>query len=122
MHNTIFANSAVRRFASVISILLATVAFLWTVPSDATTNVGTAGAQFLKIGPGGASGQFGRCVWRACQRCHYHLLESSRVKPTQTDQLLGHPYNMACGYPIQLPRVRHAGRKGRHLGRKRYIS
>ena len=52
MHNTIFANSAMRRFASVISIFLTTVAFLWTVPSDATTNVGTAGAQFLKIGPG----------------------------------------------------------------------
>ena len=52
MHNTIFANPTMRRFASVISIFLATVACLWTVPSDATTNVGTAGAQFLKIGPG----------------------------------------------------------------------
>ena len=52
MHNTTFKNQAMWRFASTISILLVIVAFLWTVPSDATTNVGTAGAQFLKIGPG----------------------------------------------------------------------
>ena len=33
-------------------ILLIAFIALWTVPSHATTNVGTAGAQFLKIGPG----------------------------------------------------------------------
>ena len=37
---------------NIIYICLLTVTFLWAVPSDATTNVGTAGAQFLKIGPG----------------------------------------------------------------------
>ena len=54
MHNTIFVNLAMDRgrFAPTISIFLFTVMFLWAVPSDATTNVGTAGAQFLKIGPG----------------------------------------------------------------------
>ena len=52
MHNTTFKNQAMWRFASTISILLVIVTLLWTVPSDATTNVGTAGAQFLKIGPG----------------------------------------------------------------------
>ena len=36
----------------IIYTLLFTLLFLWVVPSDATTNVGTAGAQFLKIGPG----------------------------------------------------------------------
>ena len=59
MHNTIFTNSAVRRFASVISIFLVTVAFLWTVPSDATTNVGTAGATVSENWSRGAGGQFG---------------------------------------------------------------
>ena len=52
MYNTIFMNPATWRFASTISILLVIVMFLWAAPSDATTNVGTAGAQFLKIGPG----------------------------------------------------------------------
>ena len=33
-------------------ILLFLLIALWVVPSHATTNVGTAGAQFLKIGPG----------------------------------------------------------------------
>ena len=37
---------------NIIYICLLTVTFSWAVPSDATTNVGTAGAQFLKIGPG----------------------------------------------------------------------
>ena len=52
MHNTIFKNQAMWRFVSTVSSLLVIVTLLWTVPSDATTNVGTAGAQFLKIGPG----------------------------------------------------------------------
>ena len=33
-------------------MLLFLLLFVWIVPSHATTNVGTAGAQFLKIGPG----------------------------------------------------------------------
>ena len=37
---------------NIIYILLLTVTFLWAAPGDTTTNVGTAGAQFLKIGPG----------------------------------------------------------------------
>lgn len=37
---------------NIIYIFLLTVTFLWAAPGDATTNVGTAGAQFLKIGPG----------------------------------------------------------------------
>ena len=54
MYKTIFMNKAMdkRRFTSTISILIVTAVLLQTVRSDATTNVGTAGAQFLKIGPG----------------------------------------------------------------------
>lgn len=36
----------------IIYILLSAFIAFWAVPSHATTNVGTAGAQFLKIGPG----------------------------------------------------------------------
>lgn len=33
-------------------VLLFTIMFVWSINGDAVTNVGTAGAQFLKIGPG----------------------------------------------------------------------
>ena len=46
-------------------ILLFTLLLFWVVPSHATTNVGTAGAQFLKIGPGAASRQSRRRIWWA---------------------------------------------------------
>ena len=42
-----------QRYQSILTILvLAALMFLLAMPSYATTNVGTAGAQFLKIGPG----------------------------------------------------------------------
>ena len=66
MHNTIFSQDLrdyrtakkrkVNKFLnhqSLLTILvLASLMFLSAMPSYATTNVGTAGAQFLKIGPG----------------------------------------------------------------------
>lgn len=58
MHNTIFyknlqnGKKAKNNFHLLLISVLATVLFLSTIPSYATTNVGTAGAQFLKIGPG----------------------------------------------------------------------
>ena len=49
----------------IIYTLFFILLFLWGVPSHATTNVGTAGAQFLKIGPGARVDSLGRCVWCA---------------------------------------------------------
>jgi len=51
MHKTIFMNKAMdkRRFTPIISVLLVAAVFLRTALSEATTNVGTSGAQFLKI-------------------------------------------------------------------------
>ena len=121
MYNTIFANLAVRRFASVISIFLATVAFLWTVPSDATTNVGTAGAQFLKIGPGARvdslGGAFGGLA-NDVTSIYWNPAGLSQLKQTSFSDT--HTIWLA-DISIQLPRIRHTGREGRHLGGKRYI-
>ncbi len=66
MHNTIFsqngqdyrtarrqkADTPRYRVPLLTFSLIMAVIFSWTVSSYATTNVGTAGAQFLKIGPG----------------------------------------------------------------------
>ena len=92
--------------------------FSLIVPGYATTNVGTAGAQFLKIGPGARVDSFRWRIRRNCKRRHNYLLESSRVKPTQKNQLFRYTHDLACRCPIQLSRLCNTYREDRHIRRQ----
>ena len=99
--------------------VLFTAVFLCAPHTYAVTNVGTSGAQFLKIGPRCPRGQFGRRVWCSCRRCYRHLLESRRTESDRRNEPLRYAYRLARRYAVQLPCLRYAGRKNRHTRSKR---
>ena len=107
------------RHFKMLCTLLFTVMLLWSGHGYAVTNVGTSGAQFLKIGPGARvdslGGAFGAIAddvtaiyWNPAGLSQ--LAATTPVSGTHTVWLADTRYNFLA--------FRHAGRKNRHTRSK----
>ena len=102
-------------------ILLLMLLLLWVVPGYATTNVGTAGAQFLKIGPGARVDSLGGAFSALANDVTSIYWNPAGISQLEKTSLVRHPYSLARRCPLQLFSLCYPNRKYWHLGRKRHI-
>ena len=80
--------------------LLFILLLLWGVPSHATTNVGTAGAQFLKIGPGARVDSLGGAFGALANDVTSIYWNPAGISQLEKNQFFRHTYHLACRYPL----------------------
>ena len=89
-----------KKMRHVIYKLLFILLLLWGLPAHATTNVGTAGAQFLKIGPGARVDSLGGAFGALANDVTSIYWNPAGISQLEKTSFFRHTYRLACRCPV----------------------